>query len=339
MTFKKKIRRKAVFVGRRLREWRMIAKGLLSTRHPVLAHIIPIRRCNLSCTYCNEFDNYSKPVATEEMFRRIDRLASFGTTIITISGGEPLLHPDLEKIIHHIRSCGAIAGLITNGYLLTVERINQLNGAGLDQLQISIDNVLPDEVSKKSLKVLDKKLQMLAEHAEFGVNINSVLGSGINHPKDALTVANRAVGLGFTSTLGIIHDGTGQLRPLSEFEQSIYQKIKSLGKRSYARFDKFQKNIVQAQPNHWRCRAGARYLYICEDGLVHYCSQQRGYPAIPLAEYTRDRMRREFNTRKSCAPFCTVSCAQQVAMLDNWRKPQTLDPETAGDGPLVQLQA
>jgi MoaA/NifB/PqqE/SkfB family radical SAM enzyme len=339
MLFKQKIKRRALFVGRRLREWRMIAKGLLSTRHPVLAHIIPIRRCNLSCTYCNEFDTYSKPVATEEMFHRIDRLASFGTTIITISGGEPLLHPDLEKIIHHIRFCGAIAGLITNGYLLTVERIKGLNRAGLDQLQISIDNVRPDDVSKKSLKVLDKKLEMLAEHAEFGVNINSVLGSGINHPKDALTVAHRAVGLGFTSTLGIIHDGTGQLRPLSEFEQSIYQKVKNLGKRSYARFDKFQKNIVQAQPNHWRCRAGARYLYICEDGLVHYCSQQRGYPAIPLAEYTRDRMRREFNTRKSCAPFCTVSCVQQVAMLDNWRSPQTQGPETAGDGPLVQLQA
>jgi MoaA/NifB/PqqE/SkfB family radical SAM enzyme len=317
----------------------MIAKGLLSTRHPVLAHIIPIRRCNLSCTYCNEFDTHSKPVGTEEMFRRIDRLASLGTTIITISGGEPLLHPDLDRIIRHVRSRGAIAGLITNGYLLSVERIQQLNHAGLDQLQISIDNVRPDEVSKKSLKVLDKKLCMLAEHAEFGVNINSVLGSGINHPQDALTVANRVVGLGFTSTLGIIHDSTGQLRPLSEFEQSIYQKIKSLGRRSYARFDRFQKNIVQARPNFWRCRAGARYLYICEEGLVHYCSQQRGYPAVPLAEYTRDRMRREFNTRKSCAPLCTVSCVQQVAMLDNWRSPQTLGPETASDGPLVQLQA
>ena len=317
----------------------MIAKGLVFTRHPVLAHIIPIRRCNLSCTYCNEFDNYSKPVPTEEMFGRIDRLASLGTTIITISGGEPLLHPDLEKIIHHIRSSGAIAGLITNGYLLTVDRIKRLNRAGLDQLQISIDNVQPDEISKKSLKVLDKKLEMLAEHAEFGVNINSVLGSGINNPQDALTVANRAVELGFTSTLGIIHDGTGQLRPLSEFEQSIFQKVKDLGRRSYARFDKFQKNIVQAQANSWRCRAGARYLYICEDGLVHYCSQQRGYPAIPLAAYTRDRMRREFSTRKACAPFCTVSCVQQVAMLDNWRSPQTLDSETARDGPLVQIRA
>jgi MoaA/NifB/PqqE/SkfB family radical SAM enzyme len=338
MLSKKQLRRKTLFVWRRLREWQMIAKGLFSTRHPVLAHLIPIRRCNLSCTYCNEFDDFSKPVPTEEMFRRIDWLASLGTTIMTLSGGEPLLHPELERIIQYIRSQGAIAGLITNGYLLTVERIKRLNQAGLDQLQISIDNVQPDEVSKKSLKVLDKKLRMLAEHAEFGVNINSVLGSGINHPQDALTVANRAVELGFTSTLGIIHDGTGQLRPLSEFEQSIYRRIKNLGRRSYARFDKFQRNIVRALPNDWRCRAGARYLYICENGLVHYCSQQRGYPAIPLEQYTREEMRRQFNTRKSCAPLCTVSCVQQVAMLDNWRYPQTLGSQADRNGPLVQIQ-
>src|SRR5215470_6910062 len=258
--------------------WQVI-KAVASIDHPLLAHLIPIRRCNLACTYCNEFDNFSKPVPTEQMLHRVDKLGELGTSVITISGGEPLMHPDLDDIIRQMVRRRIVSGLITNGYLLTADRIQRLNRAGLEWLQISIDNVQPDEVSKKSLKVLDKKLQMLAEHAEFGVNINSVLGSGINHPQDALTVANRAVSLGFTSTLGIIHDGTGQLRPLSEFEQSIYQKVKSLGRRSYARFDKFQKNIVEARPNSWRCRAGARYLYICEDGLVHYCSQQRGYPA------------------------------------------------------------
>src|SRR5499426_1501270 len=218
MMITKRTRKRLYFAHRRLREWKMIAKGLLSTRHPVLAHIIPTRRCNLSCIYCNEFDDFSKPVPTEEMFRRIDRLAALGTSIITISGGEPLLHPELDNIIRHMRRRGIIAGMITNGYLLTVERIERLNRAGLEHLQISIDNAQPDAVSKKSLKVLDKKLQMLAEHAEFGVNINSVVGSGIAHPEDALTVAHRAVALGFSSTVGIIHDGSGQLQPLNPHE-------------------------------------------------------------------------------------------------------------------------
>ena len=156
------VRRTLRFWNTRLREWRMIAKGLASTRHPVLAHLIPIRRCNLSCAYCNEYDNFSKPIPLDVMFRRVDRLAELGTTIISISGGEPLLHPELEEVIRRIRRHGILAGLTTNGYLLTPARIERLNRAGLDHLQISIDNVQPDEVSKKSLKVLDQKLQMLA---------------------------------------------------------------------------------------------------------------------------------------------------------------------------------
>jgi len=329
MKIRKKIRRKVLAAHRKMREARMILKGLISTRHPLLAHIIPIRRCNLACTYCNEFDDFSDPVPTQEMFKRIDRLGAMGTSIITISGGEPLLHPDLDAIITRIRANGIIAGLITNGYLLVKDRIERLNRAGLEYLQISIDNTLPDDVSKKSLKVLDAKLQLLAEHAEFHVNINSVLGSGVKNPEDALNVARRAIELGFTSTIGLIHDGNGQLQPLGPREREIFEEVMSFGKRSFARVNSFQHNIAAGKENDWRCRAGSRYLYICEDGLVHYCSQQRGYPGIPLAEYTDEQRRREFFTQKFCAPRCTVSCVHQVAAMDNWRAPQTLKPETS----------
>ncbi len=335
-----KIRRKLRFADTRLREWRMIAWGLAHRSHPVLAHVIPIRRCNLSCAYCNEYDDVSKPVPLEEMFRRVDRLAYLGATIITQSGGEPLLHPEIHQIVARVRRRGALAGMITNGYLLTADRIRQLNRAGLDHLQISIDNARPDEISKKSLKVLDQKLVLLAEHAEFQVNINSVLGSGVKIPEDALAVARRALALGFTSTVGVLHDGSGQLKPLSAHEQEIFEQVMVLGKRSYSRFNRFQHNIARGQVNEWRCRSGARYLYICEDGLVHWCSQQRGYPGTPLATYTKADLRREYNTEKPCAPRCTVSCSQQVAMLDNWRAPQTLQPPPISQPhaePLVQL--
>ena len=140
-----------------------------SRHHPVVAHIIPMRRCNLACSYCNEFDSRSNPVPLEVLLRRIDRLAELGTSVITISGGEPLLHPELDRMIRQIRHRGSIATLITNGYLLTPDRIHRLNRAGLDHLQISIDNVQPDETSMKSLKVLDTKLQWLAQHASFQV--------------------------------------------------------------------------------------------------------------------------------------------------------------------------
>lgn len=333
--------RSVAFWKRRTRELGMIAKGVVSTDHPIMAHIIPIRRCNLSCTYCNEYDDYSRPVPLETMHERIDRLGRLGTSIITLSGGEPLLHPELDDIISRIRKNGAIAGMITNGYLLMPDRIKRLNDAGLDHMQISIDNVMPDEVSKKSLKVLDKKLQMLSEHATFHVNINSVLGGGIHDCEDALTVSHRALELGFTSTVGIIHDGEGQLKPLGKREREIFLSIRKLEKTNYSRFNWFQKDIAYGRPNEWRCRAGARYLYICEDGLVHYCSQQRGFPGKPLAEYTLEDVRREYATVKGCAPFCTVSCVHQVSYFDAWRNPQTIEatePQNTPKSDLVQLR-
>jgi MoaA/NifB/PqqE/SkfB family radical SAM enzyme len=334
------LRRRLKALHRNLRGAAMMTRAFTSTDHPLLAHIIPIRRCNLACEYCNEYDDFSKPVPTDEMFRRVDKLAELGTSVITISGGEPLMHPELDDIIRRIRKHGMIAGLITNGYLLVAERIQRLDRAGLEWLQISIDNVTPDDVSKKSLKVLDKKLELLAQYADFHVNINSVVGGGVRNPQDALTIGKRALELGFSSTIGIIHDGSGQLQPLNDEERRVYHEMKAMEKSSFTRINGFQDNIAQGRPNQWRCRAGARYLYICEDGLVHYCSQQRGYPGIPLAKYTVADIRREYVTEKSCAPHCTVSCVHQVSVFDSWRAPQlpTAAGLASGSGSLVHIE-
>jgi MoaA/NifB/PqqE/SkfB family radical SAM enzyme len=335
-----RIRRGVLSLNRRLREARMVMRALYDTEHPVVAHLIPVRRCNLSCTYCNEYDKVSDPVPTSEMQQRIDRLAALRTSVVTFSGGEPMLHPDLDSLLRHIRSRGMISSLITNGYFLTAQRIQKLNTAGLEYLQISIDNVSPDDISKKSLKVLDAKLQLLAEYAEFHVNINSVVGGGIEHPEDALTIAERSVELGFSSTIGVIHNSYGQLQPLSKQEERIYRKVKNLGRNSYSRLTHFQDNIVAGKANtSWRCRAGARYLYVCEDGLVHYCSQQRGYPGIPLEDYTREHIREAYNAEKPCAPLCTISCVHKVSTADFWRDPQTGTPSQINPNTFVAIQS
>jgi hypothetical protein len=164
-------------------------------------------------------------------------------------------------------------------------------------------------VSKKSLRTLDKKLQLLAEHAYFAVNINSVIGGGVRQPEDALAIRKRASELGFSSTVGIIHDGAGQLRPLPPRDLAVYEEMKKLKTRGFARLNFFQENIAHGRPHNWRCRAGSRYLYVCEDGLVHYCSQQRGYP-------------------------------NQIAYFDFWRGPQTLEsPERVDERELVHIQS
>jgi MoaA/NifB/PqqE/SkfB family radical SAM enzyme len=243
-----------------------------------------------------------------------------------------------------------LAGLITNGFYLGPERIRRLNHAGLEYLQISIDNVEPDEVSQKSLKTLDKKLQHLAAHARFHVNINSVLGAGMRRPEDPLTITRRARELGFSTSIGILHDEHGALRPLSARERAIYDQVVRLGQGLYTRINDFQRRLIDGQPNDWQCRAGARYLYVCEDGLVHYCSQQRGYPGIPLEEYGLEDLKRESESEKACAPLCTIGCVHRASSIDryrpsNWwgrrssaRQPARLplvSPRSAGSAPAV----
>ncbi|HET9262907.1 MAG TPA: radical SAM protein [Vicinamibacterales bacterium] len=315
------LRRRIRALDRRLREARVLARAFRYPWQPVVAQIIPTRRCNLSCTYCNEYDRVSEPIPLDAMRRRIDRLADLGTGIITLSGGEPLLHPDVAELIRHIRRRGAVATLITNGYLLSPALIERLNGSGLDSLQISIDNVLPDEVSKKSLTLLDQKLRWLAGYAAFDVTVNAVLG-GMRDPEDVLIIARRAQDLGFQCTVGIIHDDRGQLQPLTEQEQGVLRQVAALERPvlSFDRYNRFQDALARAEPYNWRCRAGSRYLYVCEDGLVHYCSQQRGSPGLPLGQYTADDLRREQASIKACAPYCTIGCVHRVAMIDELRE-------------------
>jgi MoaA/NifB/PqqE/SkfB family radical SAM enzyme len=318
----RRIPRRLASLERRVREAKALARAFAAPNAPVLAQIVPIRRCNLSCTYCNEFDRTSAPVPLAEIRRRVDHLAELGTGIITLSGGEPLLHPDVAAIIAHIRARGAIATLITNGYLLAPAVIERLNEAGLDSLQISIDNVTPDDVSKKSLAVLDRKLQLLAAHAAFDVTVNAVVGGASASPGDALTIGRRARELGFKSTVGIIHDSHGQLVPLSAEERDVLRATMALERSAFSfdRYSPFQQTLAAGQAYDWHCRAGGRYLYVCEDGLVHYCSQQRGRPGIALEQYTAGDLEREAARVKGCAPYCTIGCVHRVAMVDDLRE-------------------
>jgi MoaA/NifB/PqqE/SkfB family radical SAM enzyme len=315
------VRRAGKRWNRLYREVRLVALALKSPHHPVFAHVVAIRRCNLACTYCSEFDTFSRPVPTEEMVSRIDRLAELGTTAVTITGGETLLHPDIEAVIARIRHHGMMAIMISNGYLLSVDRIRSLNRAGLDRLQISIDNVEPDDVSKKSLRVLDQKLRWLAQYAEFQVHIHSVVGAGTSKPADVLTIQRRAKELGLGSSAGIVHDPTGKMQIIDQESRDVLEAVERETRPlfNFARHNPWRRNLLMGKPNDWHCPAGGRHLYICEDGLVHYCMAQRGYPAVPLAEYTQEDLDREAKTPKSCAPYCTIFCVHRIALVDQIR--------------------
>jgi MoaA/NifB/PqqE/SkfB family radical SAM enzyme len=224
--------------------------------------------------------------------------------------------------------------LNTNGYLLTPTWIDALNDAGLYALQISVDNVTPNAVSKKSLKTLLPKLKLLAEHARFRVRINCVLGSSA--PAEAVAVARTAVALGLDVSTSLLRAGDGSVQIDSDDARRAYDEIRALGRRAPSYLgDDFTRPLLEQGELEWKCRAGARTFHVDEHGLVHLCAPRTGTPAKPLAAYSVADIEHYFTAAKPCAATCPVAYAHHASRLDRWRSQH--GAPIAGPG-LVQLR-
>lgn len=295
-------------------------RAALRPNTPVLVHMVVTRRCNLACGYCNEYDNVSSPVDTSQLLRQIDRVAEMGTLVLTLTGGEPLLHPELDRIIAHATDRRLICTSITNGYALTRRWIDRLNESGLTLLQISIDNMKPNESSDKSWRTLESRLTLLADHARFEVNVNAVIGACA--PEETARVAAAVRQLGFFMTLGLMHGSDGQAEPhlFDRAALELYDSVRRDRRRSiFHRIgEQWERRILQDGLAPWTCRAGARFLYVDEFGVVSYCSQRRGEPGIPLLSYTAEHLHRG-RQQKGCEDTCTLSCVRRASAPDAWR--------------------
>ncbi|CAN5912244.1 hypothetical protein BH11MYX2_BH11MYX2_01200 [soil metagenome] len=309
---------------------------------PLITHLVITRRCNLSCGYCFEYDKVSQPVPLADLKARIDHLATLKSVFVTLTGGESLLHPDAIELVRYVNEKGMFPFLNTNGYLLTKKMILELNAAGLYGMQMSIDNALPNDISKKSLKPLMPKLRLLAQHAKFHVRINTVLGS--SPPAEALEVAKAVVELGFDSNCSLVRDESGALIAPDNETRSAYDQIRKLGGRlSTFMDDDFTRELLDRGTMQWKCRAGARTFLIDEHGKVHLCQPRVGEGAKALLDYTVDDIRREFNAPKPCAAKCPIAYAHHASKLDGWRSqkdaPLMLPPPSAPMPPPVAVTA
>jgi len=284
---------------------------------PFLAQLVVTRRCNLSCGYCNEYDDHSPPVPYDALDERLRKLRDLRTWVVCLTGGEPTLHPDLVRIVARMRELRfRRRQLITNGYLLTPKLIDALNDAGLTDLQISVDGVKRNAVTVKVLEPLRVKLLELARRARFQVVVSAVIGSA--RPEEALEVVRFARAQGLTPRIILLHDASGRLS-LSAEELATYREVKLLlGARGREAAD-YREDLIERGRAPFRCRAGSRYLYVDEAGKVAWCSQTRGSFERDLAAYTLDDLREQFHTDKPCNEACTVGCVRTASAYDGWR--------------------
>lgn len=284
---------------------------------PFLAQMVVIRRCNLACGYCSEFDKTSEPISFEVLEERLHKLKELGTFGISLTGGEPTLHPDLPRLIRKCRELGFLrTGMISNGFFMRPKLIEALNEAGLQELQISIDGVHRNETTEKVLDNIKQRLISLRDHARFSVTVSGVIGAAPSEEAEEVVAFARE--LGFTPRVLLVHDQEGQLK-LKPEEVKAFERIVDTLPKSWMDFSSYRKRLVHERISPFKCRAGSRYLYIDEFGNVNWCSQTRTVWSKPLLNYTCHDLREQFHTYKGCNETCTLGCARSSSQLDNWR--------------------
>ena len=294
---------------------RALARILL-LRAPVEAQLIVTRRCNLSCGYCTEFDHASAPVPFERLAERIDALHRLRTVNISLLGGEPLLHPRIDDVVAYAARRAQVS-ITTNGFLLSDALIERLNRAALSNMQVSIDALRPDPTGyiQKSLKSLAPKLRRLRRLARFDAHVNVVLCESSRD--DFLATLRELQDAGFPVSVNLVHDARGVVQVGGPDYLRLWEYQYRSG-RPFSRIEyEYGTRLLQGERPRWRCRAGARFLYVDEFGRVQFCSAQRGRLDTPVTEYTRRDIRQHGRTRKGCEAGCAIFCVYRASHVDN----------------------
>jgi MoaA/NifB/PqqE/SkfB family radical SAM enzyme len=284
---------------------------------PFLAQLVVTRRCNLTCGYCSEYDNTSQPIPLAILQSRLEKLHQLRTWAVALMGGEPTLHPDLLHIFHEMRRLGFRRRMMTtNGTLLSKELIEGLNTQGLTDLNVSVDGVKRNATTVKVLETLRTRLELLAQHARFHVVLSAVIGSA--PPEEVLQVVDFATSHGFSPRVLLLHDESGRIG-LSPDQLALYAEVKRKLGRAAKEAGNYRDRLILGEKAPFRCRSGARYLYIDEFGMVCWCAQTRTSFSKPLLGYTLNDLHEQFYTGKSCHATCSVGCVRTASAYDAWR--------------------
>src|SRR3982751_6879790 len=146
----------------------------LLDRKPLHSSLYVTDRCNLDCSYCTEYDNSKPHPKLEDLKLWIKKIRDLGTMRIALVGGEPLMHPNVVEIVRYCRDLGFATSLTTNGFLLTRQKLRELEEAGLQVMQISVDRMTPSPITKKSFKTILPKLDYFKD-SKISLHITGVI--------------------------------------------------------------------------------------------------------------------------------------------------------------------
>jgi MoaA/NifB/PqqE/SkfB family radical SAM enzyme len=290
----------------------------LVDRKPLQCSLYVTDRCNLDCGYCTEYDNSRPHPKLEDLKKWIRKIRDLGTMRIALVGGEPLVHPDIVEIVRYCRELGFATSLTTNGFLLTRERLRELEEAGLQVMQISVDRMTPSAITKKSFKTVLPKLEYFKD-SRISLHITGVICADTLSESEA--VLETGLSRGIPTEVRLVHAdpmqkfrvARGSREELESFVDSMIER-KKRGERIHTSeaILNYQRSLLRNEKVEWTCMAGYKLFFVSAQGKFWECSMV--HTKKDIMDITLDDLYANYR-KKSCQEGCGVYCAVSTSLL------------------------
>ena len=134
-----------------------------------------IRRCNLACKHCYATSadiDFEGELGTAEVFAVMDDLRAYGVSVLILSGGEPLLRPDIFEISRHAKQMGFYVGLSSNGTRITADNIDAIAEVGYDYVGVSLDGMrTTHDRFRRKIGAFDEAMRGIRLCLDIGIKV------------------------------------------------------------------------------------------------------------------------------------------------------------------------
>jgi PqqA peptide cyclase len=258
-------------------------------------------RCPLRCTYCSnplDYAQHKDALTTEDWLRVFREVEALGVVQLNLTGGEPLLRDDLEALVEGARALDLYTNLITSAIPLTHERLADLKARGLNNVQISVQDVeatASDRIA--GVRAFDRKLAAARGVKDLGLplTLNVVLHrDNLDHVPEIIALAESLAAdrleLANTQYLGWALLNRRQLLPTREQLARAREVARAARTRLQGRMEvlfvtpDYYAEFPKACMDGW----GRRFLVVAPDGLVLPCHVAHSLPGLTF-ESARER--------------------------------------------------
>src|SRR5215469_5674980 len=290
----------------------------LKDRRPLQCSLYVTDRCNLDCAYCTEYDNSRPHPSIDDLRKWVGKIRELGTMRIALVGGEPLTHPNIVDLVRYCRELGFATSLTTNGFLLTRKLVAELEDAGLQVMQISVDRMTPSAITKKSFRTVLPKLEYFRD-SKISLHITGVICA--DTLPEAQAVLETGLSRGIPTEVRLVHADPlnrfrvdrGQREELERFIDSMIER-KRRGEKIHTSeaILNYQRSLLRGEHVEWTCVAGYKLFFVSAQGKFWICSMV--HTDKHIMDVTLDDLYANYR-KKSCQEGCGVYCAVSASLL------------------------